>query len=164
MGSILRAVAVPAIGGDTLWADMAAAYDGLAKNVKDRIEGLRAVHDFAASFGRGMSAEKLAEMRRQFPPAEHPVVRTHPETGRKAIYVNEIFTSHIVGLDPAESDELLNYLAAQARIPEYQCRFRWSADAVAFWDNRTTQHYAASDYWPQVRVMERVTVIGDLPR
>jgi len=163
MGSILRAIEVPEVGGDTLWADMAAAYDGLPEDIRLRIDGLTAVHDFADSFGRGMEPAKLAEMRTQFPPAEHPVVRTHPETGRPTIYVNEIFTSHIVGLDPDESDELLRLLCAQARIPEYQCRFRWTPDSIAFWDNRATQHYAVSDYWPATRVMERVTVIGDVP-
>jgi len=163
MGSILRAIEVPEVGGDTLWADMAAAYDGLGEDVRRRIDGLTAVHDFADSFGRGMDAAKLAEMRTQFPPAQHPVVRTHPETGRPTIYVNEIFTSHIVGLDPDESDELLRLLCAQARVPEYQCRFKWTPDSIAFWDNRSTQHYAVSDYWPAARVMERVTVIGDVP-
>src|SRR5580704_11167832 len=163
MGSILRAIEVPALGGDTLWADMAAAYDGLPEDVRQRIDGLTAVHDFADSFGRAMDPAKLAEMRKQFPPAEHPVVRTHPETGRATIYVNEIFTSYIAGVDPDESDELLRLLCSQARIPEYQCRFRWTPDSIAFWDNRATQHYAVSDYWPSARVMERVTVIGDVP-
>jgi len=94
---------------------------------------------------------------------EHPVVRTHPETGRKAIYVNVAFTQHIVGMDRAESDVLLKHLYAQAAIPEYQCRFRWQSHSIAFWDNRASQHYAASDYWPAVRRMERVTILGDRP-
>ena len=94
---------------------------------------------------------------------EHPVIRTHPETGKKAIYVNAAFTQHIVGMDKTESDSLLAHLYAQAAIPEYQCRFRWSQNAIAFWDNRSSQHYAASDYFPAVRRMERVTVIGDRP-
>ena len=163
LGSILRALEVPPLGGDTLWTDMAAAYEGLPDAVRDRIDGLTAVHDFAGSFGQAMSTADLAKMQAQYPPAEHPVVRTHPETGQRAIYVNEIFTSHIVGLDPAESDELLHLLCAQARIPEYQCRFRWKPGSVAFWDNRSTQHYAVSDYWPARRVMERVTIVGDVP-
>jgi taurine dioxygenase len=125
---------------------------------------MTAVHDFASSFGQAMDPAELARMRTQFPPAEHPVVRTHPETGRRTLYVNEIFTSHIVGLDLSESDELLAHLCAQARVPEYQCRFHWTPGAIAFWDNRATQHYAVSDYWPAARVMERVTVIGDAPR
>jgi taurine dioxygenase len=163
LGSVLRSVAVPAVGGDTLWADMACAYDGLNDEVKERIDGLTAVHDWAHSFGLGMDPERVEQMREQFPPAEHPVVRTHPQTGRRILYVNEIFVSHIVGLEPAESDALLAYLSSRARIPEYQCRFRWTADAVAFWDNRVTQHYAVSDYAPQRRVMERATIIGDKP-
>jgi taurine dioxygenase len=163
LGSVLRALAVPEIGGDTLWADMTAAYDGLPEDVRQRIEGLTAVHDFAGSFGRNMEPTKLAAMRAQFPAVEHPVVRTHPETGRRAIYVNEIFTSHMVGLEPDESHELLTLLCAQARVPEYQCRFHWEPNSIAFWDNRSTQHYAVSDYWPQPRVMERVTVVGTVP-
>ncbi|HEX6311710.1 MAG TPA: TauD/TfdA family dioxygenase, partial [Acidimicrobiia bacterium] len=153
LGSVLRAVEVPPVGGDTLWADMAAAYDGLPDDVRARIDGLTAVHDFAGSFGQAMDAAELERMREQYPPAEHPVVRTHPETGRRAIYVNEIFTSHIVGLERGQSDELLRFLCAQARIPEYQCRFRWASGSIAFWDNRSTQHYAVSDYWPARRVM-----------
>ena len=163
MGSILRARDVPNVGGDTLWADMTAAYDGLPDETKARIDGLTAIHDFAQTFGLAYDGEELERLREQYPPAEHPVVRTHPETQRKTLFVNEIFTSHIVGMDADESDALLRELCAQARIPEYQCRFRWSVDAVAFWDNRATQHYAVSDYWPARRVMERVTVIGDRP-
>ncbi len=163
LGSVLRAVEVPRVGGDTLFSDMIAAYEGLDDALKTRLEGLRAVHDFTHSFGLAMRPEELAEKRKQFPPAEHPVVRTHPVTGRKALYVNAIFTSHIVGMDPEESDRLLELLYAQAVIPEYQCRFRWEKGSIAFWDNRSVQHYAASDYWPQPRVMERVTIIGDRP-
>jgi taurine dioxygenase len=160
LGSVLRAIAVPDLGGDTMWADMGAAYDGLPRAIKDRIDGLEAVHDFTQSFGIGMDADRLAEMQREYPAVRHPVVRTHPETGRKTLYVNEIFTREIVG----ESHELLAYLCQQARVPEYQCRFRWTPGAVAFWDNRATQHYAISDYWPSRRVMERATIIGDRPR
>ena len=163
LGSILRAVQVPALGGDTMWADMALAYDGLPEHVRDRVDGLTAVHDFSDSFGQSMSPDKLAKMREEFPPAEHPVIRVHPETGRRTIYVNEIFTSRIVGLDPEESSRLLGYLCAQARVPEYQCRFHWEPNSIAFWDNRSTQHYAISDYWPAVRIMDRVTIVGDRP-
>ena len=163
MGSILRAREVPEVGGDTLWADMGAVYDGLPDETKTRIDGLTAIHDFALSFGLAYQGEELEKLREQYPPAEHPVVRTHPETGRKTLFVNEIFTSHIVGMDTDESDALLRELTKYSRIPEYQCRFRWSVDAIAFWDNRATQHYAVSDYWPARRVMERVTVIGDRP-
>lgn len=163
LGSVLHALEVPAVGGDTLWADMEAAWEGLPEELRERLDGLTAVHDFAHSFGLAMSKEKLAEMRDRFPPVEHPVVRTHPVTGRKCIYVNAIFTSHIPDLEPGEGEALLRTLYRQAAIPEYQCRFRWEPHSIAFWDNRSTQHYASSDYWPQARVMERVTVIGDRP-
>ncbi len=163
LGSVLRAVEVPAVGGDTLWADMEAAYEGLPEETRERLADLRAVHDFAHSFGLAMPPGKLAAMHEKFPPVEHPVVRTHPVTGRRCLYVNAIFTSHVLGLEREESDELLRVLFRQASCPEYQCRFRWRRDSVALWDNRSTQHYASSDYWPQTRIMERVTVIGDRP-
>ena len=163
LGSLLHAIEVPAVGGDTLWADMAAAYDCLDDDLKERIDGLTAVHDWWNTFGRGMQPEQRDALRPDFPPVEHPVVRTHPETGRKTLYVNAAFTQHIVGLDADESAELLDLLYRQAPYPEYQCRFRWTAGALAIWDNRSTQHYATSDYFPQRRVMERITVIGDRP-
>jgi taurine dioxygenase len=122
-----------------------------------------AVHDFTQSFGAGLDPKALAEKQKEFPAMEHPVVRTHPATGEKSIYVNAVFTSHIVGMDRRESDGLIDTLCRQATIPEYQCRFRWEKNSVAFWDNRAVQHYAASDYWPQPRIMERVTVIGERP-
>jgi taurine dioxygenase len=167
LGSILRAVEVPAVGGDTLFADMYAAYDGLDDETRAEIDGRTAIHDFEPFRRRlrknGASEAEIAAFDRQYPPAEHPIVRTHPETGRKALYVNRAFTRYIVGMERARSDALLPRLYAQAAIPEYQCRFRWERDSIAFWDNRATQHYAASDYWPAVRRMERVTIIGDRP-
>jgi taurine dioxygenase len=162
-GSVLRAIEIPPLGGDTLWADMEAAYEDLTDEWKARIEGKLAVHDFANSFGAAMDPETRAKHREQYPPAEHPVVRTHPESGRRCIYVNGVFTSHIVGVSEQESDEILSHLYAQAHVPEYHVRFCWSPGAVAIWDNRSTQHYASSDYYPQRRVMERVTIIGDRP-
>ena len=167
LGSVLRAVEVPPVGGDTLFADMYAAYEGLIDAVKAEIEGAVAVHDFAhfrvGMRRQGKSEAEIEAFNTAYPMVEHPVVRTHPETGRKALYVNAAFTQSIVGLDKASSDALLKQLYAQAAIPEYQCRFRWQAHSIAFWDNRASQHYAASDYWPAVRRMERVTVIGDRP-
>ena len=163
LGSLLHAIEVPAVGGDTCWADMGAAYDLLDEATRERIDGLVAVHDWIDTFGRNMPAEQRETLRPHFPPQEHPVVRTHPETGRKTIYVNAAFTQYIVGMDEAESDALLAKLYAQASFPEVQCRFRWTPGALAIWDNRSTQHYAVSDYAPQRRVMERVTVIGDRP-
>jgi taurine dioxygenase len=164
LGSVLRCVVPTGVGGDTLWADMYEAYDGLDDETKERIDGLVAVHDFAASFGLALEPDQLAEMQEQYPPAHHPVVRTHPRTGRKLLYVNEIFTTGVVGMEPDEGRALIRTLAATARTPEYQCRFRWTAGSVAFWDNRCTQHYAVSDYFPQRRVMERATIVGDRPR
>ena len=163
MGSVLRAIEVPPYGGDTLFSDMTAAYDGLPGEVKERLDDAVAVHDFTHSFGLALSPEELKERQKQFPPARHPVVRTHPETDRKILYVNAIFTSHIEGMEREESDRLLDYLYRQAMVPEYQCRFHWAPGSVAFWDNRAVQHYAANDYWPERRVMERVTVIGERP-
>jgi taurine dioxygenase len=168
LGSILRAIEVPPVGGDTLFADMYAAYDGLTDEIKAKIEGRKAVHDFTL-FRRGMrkqgkSEAEIEEFNKKYPQVEHPVVRTHPETSRKGLYVNVGFTLRIVDMEEAESAALLRHLYAQAAVPEYQCRFRWKKNSIAFWDNRSSQHYAASDYYPAVRRMERVTIIGDRPR
>lgn len=163
MGAILHAISVPQSGGDTLFADMAAIYDGLSQDLRTRVDGLTAVHDFVRAFGHTLDEDARADMRRQYPPVRHPVIRTHPETGRRLVYVNRFFVDHIEGLEPAESIALVDELCALADQPEYQCRFHWSADAVAFWDNRTVQHYACSDYWPDVRIMERASIIGDAP-
>jgi taurine dioxygenase len=164
LGSMLRAVEVPDVGGDTLFADMEAAYDGLGRAMQAMVDGLVAVHDFVQVFGYGKSTEELAQLREQYPPAEHPVVRTHPVTGRKSLYVNVAFTTRIKGLHADESRQLLQHLYSQAAVPERQCRFRWAPNSFALWDNRCVQHYAVSDYWPQRRVMERVTIVGDRPR
>jgi len=162
-GAVLRAVEVPEVGGDTLWADGAAAYDLLPEELRVRIDGLTAVHDWQHTFGLGMPREAVEQLAPAFPPQEHPVVRVHPETGRRTLFVNRIFTQRIVGLDEAESDALLLRLYAQYDRPEVQCRFRWSPGSVAFWDNRATLHYAASDYFPARRVMDRISITGDRP-
>ena len=163
LGAVLHAVEVPPIGGDTLFADMGAAYDGLDDKLRTRIDGMTAIHDYSKVFGHAVKAADREAMRAQFPPVEHPVVRVHPATGRRILYVNRFFTDHIVGLDRDESDRLIDRLAAQAETVEYQCRFAWSEHSVAFWDNRAVQHYAASDYWPQRRVMERASIVGERP-
>jgi alpha-ketoglutarate-dependent taurine dioxygenase len=163
LGAVLHAVEVPSVGGDTLFADMGAAYDGLDSELRERISGLSAVHDFSKVFGHTVKADDRSAMREKYPPVEHPVVRTHPDTGRKLIYVNRFFVDHIVGMDRPESDALIDLLSRQAETVEYQCRFRWERDSVAFWDNRAVQHYASSDYWPQRRVMERASIIGEPP-
>jgi taurine dioxygenase len=163
LGSVLRAIELPAVGGDTLFADMCAAYEGLPQSLKERIDGLTAIHDFTHVFGRHLTGEKLTEMQQKYPQVEHPVIRTHPETGRKGIYVNAAFTVAIKAMGDDESRRTLRKLYAQAATPELQCRFRWTPGSLAFWDNRSSQHYATSDYWPEVRRMERVTIIGDRP-
>ncbi|HIF92451.1 MAG: TauD/TfdA family dioxygenase [Myxococcales bacterium] len=163
LGSVLRAREVPAVGGDTLWADVEAVYEGLSDKRKAQIEDLNAVHDFVSTFGLGLSDEEREQKRKEFPPAIHPIVRTNPETKRRCLYVNRIFTSHIEGMDSTESAELLESLYREVEVAEYQVRFKWEADSLAFWDNRSTQHLAISDYWPQKRVMERLTIIGDRP-
>ncbi len=160
-GSVLRAVEVPKVGGDTLFADMCAAYDGLSSSMQRLLSGLTAIHDFSHVLGQGLEPAKLKEMQMQYPPAEHPVIRTHPETGRKLIFVNQVFTTHIVDMAPEESKRLLEYLYLRAWIPEYQCRFRWERNSVAFWDNRATQHYAVGDYLPNRRVMHGLRIAGD---
>ncbi|MGW0536698.1 TauD/TfdA dioxygenase family protein [Streptomyces sp. NPDC003032] len=163
LGAVLQLREVPPYGGDTMWADMAAAYDNLPEAVKERVEGARAVHDFIPGFARFYGPERLAPLQDRFPPVTHPVVRTHPETGRRMLFVNTSFTTHIVGMERDESDRLLGFLVRQAHVPEYQVRFHWQAGDVAFWDNRATQHYAVDDYAPHRRVAERVAITGDRP-
>lgn len=167
LGSVLRMLEGPAIGGDTLFADMYAAYDGLPDDVKERVDGATARHDFTRfKIGlrkQGKTEEEIAEIEKLYPNPHHPVIRTHPETGRKGIYVNNAFTKEIDGMDPEESERLLTLLYMQATYPEYQVRLKWRPNTIAFWDNRSVQHYAASDYYPQVRRVERVTIIGDAP-
>ena len=162
LGSILRAREVPPFGGDTLFSCMYAAYDALSPAMKEWVSGLTARHDIARVFA-GRLNKSIEELHAQYPVQEHPVVRTHPETGRRALYVNTAFTDQIVGLSKKESDWLLAHLYTFAAVPEHQCRFRWESGSLAFWDNRACQHYAASDYFPQRRVMERVTIAGDRP-
>jgi len=163
LGSVLRAHEVPEIGGDTIWTDMEAVYEGLPEDLREEIRELRAVHDFVHTFGLALSEEERAAKRVEFPPASHPVVRTHPVSQRHCLYVNPIFTSHVEGMDREASDALLQRLYAETKVPEYQVRFHWEPNSIAFWDNRSTQHYAVSDYWPAKRVMERLTIIGDRP-
>ncbi|QRY64190.1 TauD/TfdA family dioxygenase [Gordonia sp. PDNC005] len=172
-GSVLRCVEGPAVGGDTIWVDMVAAYNALPDDVKRRINGLTARHSIEASFGAAMTPEKRAGLHAMFPDAEHPVVRTHPDTGEKILFVNA-FATHLTnfhtpdnvrfGYDYAPgASELLNYLIRQASVPEFQVRWRWTPDSFAIWDNRCTQHYAVQDYWPAVRRMERAGIVGDRP-
>ena len=162
LGSILKAVEVPAVGGDTLFANMVLAYELLPENMKEAITGRVAIHDIARVFAKRLN-KSAEELRERYPPVEHPIVRTHPETGESVLYVNTAFTSHIKDMDRDESAQLLRTLYLTAANPEIQCRFRWEKGALAFWDNRASQHFASSDYFPQVRKMERVTIAGDRP-
>lgn len=165
--SILRCEIIPATGGDTLWADMCSAYEGLSSPLRRMLDELQAVHDFM-NFRRLFTSDeddqkRLREFEKRYPNPTHPVVRTVPETGRKALYVNANFTKRIVGLSDEESRWLLDYLFARVNTPEYQFRLRWKPGTIAFWDNRSTQHYANNDYYPNRRRMERIAVVGDKP-
>lgn len=164
LGSILRAVDIPPVGGDTLWANMESAYRDLDDDVKARVDGLRAVHSLADNLRRQKrrSAEDVARAEREVPAREHPVIRRHPVTGNPCVNVYSQ-VSHIVGVDAEENARLMQVLTASALRPEYQCRLRWRAGTVAMWDNRCTQHYGVADYAPHHRRMERVTVVGDRP-
>jgi taurine dioxygenase len=165
--TILRCQIMPKVGGDTLWADMEAAYDGLSDTFKTMIGGLRAIHDFqnfrVLFKNTDEDRARLRKMEELFPNPSHPVVRTHPATGRKSIYVNPQFTLRIEGLEARESRAILDVLFAQAQVPEYQFRLRWAPGTIVLWDNRSTQHYAANDYYPERRRMERTAVVGDVP-
>jgi len=168
MGSILRAVTLPSVGGDTCFASAVAAYEGLSDSMQRFVSELRAVHDITKPMSRAIQAgifdpSKLAEQQRSFPPVEHPVVRTHPVSGRKALYVNGNSTVRILGLSERENDLILPFLNDHVRSPAFQCRFRWEVNSIAFWDNRSVQHFAVPDY-NERRVMHRVTLSGDKPQ
>jgi taurine dioxygenase len=162
MGSILYIRQCPPQGGDTLFASMYAAYEALSDRMKTYLDGLTALHD-GASVYRGLYANYGVADKAAYPQAEHPVLRTHPVTGRKALYVNRGFTRYIVGIPRDESDAVLAYLYQHAENPLFQCRFRWSENAIAFWDNRCAQHRAMWDYWPHTRSGTRVTIKGERP-
>lgn len=173
MGCVLRCVECPPVGGDTMWANMALAYAKLPDAIKEQIADLHARHSIEASFGAAMPIEKRLGLHAQFPDAEHPVVRTHPETGEKVLFVNG-FTTHFTNFHTPDrvrygqdftqgAATLLQYLIGQAAIPEYQVRWRWQPGSVAIWDNRSTQHYAVMDYPPCHRKMERAGIMGDTP-
>ena len=173
LGAVLRCLECPPVGGDTVWVNMAQAYEDLSDHIKDTIDGLYARHSIEASFGARMPIEKRHALKAQYPDAEHPVVRTHPETGEKVLFVNS-YATHFTNFHTSENvrfgqdyapggSNLLNYLIARAAIPEYQVRWRWRPNSIAIWDNRSTQHYAVMDYWPAVRKMERAGIVGDKP-
>lgn len=173
MGCVLRCIECPPVGGDTLWVDMVQAYGNLPDDIKKKIDGLKVKCSIEHSFGAAMPEEKRRALGMEHPMVEHPVVRTHPETGEKILYVCG-FATHFANYHTPDNVRygqdktpgaslLLNYLTSQAAIPEYQVRFRWKPNSVAMWDNRCTQHYAVQDYWPAPRKMERTAIIGDKP-
>jgi taurine dioxygenase len=167
LGSVLRGVQLPALGGDTCFVSMVAAYEALSPPIKELVGGLRAVHDITGNLTRagrvGKSSISLEEALKKWPPVSHPVVRTHPVSGRKALYVYSVAVSHIEGLSEAESEAILSFLYEHTRTPDFQCRFRWEPDSIAFWDNRVVQHCGIPDYDDR-RIMYRATLRGDVPR
>ncbi|MBL8381799.1 MAG: TauD/TfdA family dioxygenase [Burkholderiales bacterium] len=173
LGAVLRCIACPPVGGDTIWVNMVEAYRQLPEEVRRRIDGLRAKHSIEHSFGAVMPIAERRALAEKHPMVEHPVVRTHPETGAKILFISS-FATHFAnyhtpenvrfGLDKTPGASLLlNYLQSQATVPEFQVRFRWRPNSVALWDNRCTQHYAVKDYWPAPRRMERAGIAGDAP-
>jgi taurine dioxygenase len=170
LAGILAAKQLPTVGGDTLWSSSFAAYEALSEHLKGLLDGLTAQHSVAQSFPPERWQKDPAFKERyeravaKHPPVSHPVVRTHPVSGRKGLFVNEGFTTHINELKPPESAAVLALLFAHMAQPEFTVRWRWAVDDIAFWDNRSTQHYAVGDYLPERRIMHRATVIGDRPR
>ena len=166
MGTILAARTIPRRGGDTLWADLINAYETLSAPVRQLIDQLAAVHSASGTFERFRTDDPSGEQQRRLAalsPVQHPVVRVHPETGERGLFVNETFTQHIVGLSRAESDAILSMLYARTIEPERVVRWKWREGDVAFWDNRSTAHYAAADHGDSARIMHRVTVAGPVP-
>ncbi len=167
--AILASKLLPESGGDTLWSTGIAAYEALSEPFKQLLSGLQAEHDFKKSFQEYKYRKTEEEHQRwqqavaKHPPVQHPVIRTHPVSGRKALFVNEGFTTRLLGLSEKESEALLNFLFWHTAKPEFQVRWRWQPNDVAIWDNRVTQHYANADYYPARRVMHRATVLGDVP-
>jgi len=163
MGSILRMYTLPESGGDTLFSSMYAAYEALSGRMRAMLDGLTAIHDGGPYYREVNRLIGREDGGREYPSAAHPVIRTHPVTGRKAVFVNGMFTVRIVELPPRESDAVLGFLFAHVERPDLQCRFRWRENSVAFWDNRCTQHHAIWDYWPETRSGYRVTIRGERP-
>lgn len=163
LSSILHLTTIPDSGGDTLFSSMYAAYEALSEPMKQMLDGLTATHDGAPNYGDRERRNRKDNPDRVDSVAVHPVIATHPSTGRKTIYVNSAFTVRINELNEAESEAVLRMLFAHVTRPEFQCRFHWQRNSIAFWDNRAVQHYAVWDYYPAVRSGQRVTIRGDRP-
>lgn len=164
MGSILRLHTLPETGGDTLFSNMYAVYEGLSNKMKSHLDGLTAIHEGEQVYRGRYTHEGVDDRDKSYPRAEHPLVRTHPVTSRKCVYVNQAFTTGIKELRYREAQSLLDFLFEQVERPKYQCRFRWRKNSIAIWDNRCVQHYAMWDYFPNTRSGFRVTIKGDQPR
>jgi len=166
--TLLHGQIIPEFGGDTLWASTTAAYDALSPQMQDFLGGLTAIHDFRHGFKESLAepggAERLAQAVAENPPVAHPLIRTHPESGKRSIYVNALFTTHIEELSPLESRSLLDFLYRHIVTEEFTVRLNWQPDTIAIWDNRSTQHKPVNDYFPQPRRLHRVTIKGDQPR
>ena len=166
--TLLQGQIIPEVGGDTLWASATAAFASLSKEMQELLTPLTAIHDFAHGFAESLAepggAERLAPAIAANPPVEHPLVRTHPETGSKSIYVNRLFTTRIKQLSALESEHLLNFLYQHVIADEHTVRLSWRPGTVAIWDNRSTQHKPVNDFFPQHRKMHRVTLRGDKPQ
>lgn len=167
LGTVLRSKIIPAQGGDTLWASMTAAYDGLSTPMQNFLADLTAEHDFSYGFKESLAEpggrERLAQAVADNPPVIHPVIRTHPESGKKVIFVNSLFTTRILELNNRESEDVLKLLFEHVVTAEYSCRFRWAPNSIAIWDNRSTQHKPINDYFPAHRMLQRITIDGDIP-
>lgn len=163
LGSVLYAKELPPVGGDTLFADCEAVYDSLDPGMQADLEKLTARYDWINAFGRNMDPETLARFRSIHPGAAHPIVRTHPETGRKIIYLSSAFLGNVIGKDIGQGRAIVAHIESLIARPEFQCRWTWQVGSVAVWDNRRVQHYAVNDYYPERRVMDRVTMAGDKP-
>ena len=166
--TLLQGQIIPEVGGDTLWASATAAFGSLSKEMQELLTPLTAIHDFAHGFAESLAepggAERLAPAIAANPPVEHPLVRTHPETGSKSIYVNRLFTTRIKQLSALESEHLLNFLYQHVIADEHTVRLSWRPGTVAIWDNRSTQHKPVNDFFPEHRKMHRVTLRGDKPQ
>lgn len=167
LGSVLRSKICPPEGGDTLWSSMTAAYNGLSKSMKGFLSNLEAEHDFSFGFKESLAElggkERLAQAVADNPPVSHPVIRIHPESGKKVIFVNALFTTKILGLPEKESSAILSFLYRHVITPEFTCRFHWRPNSIAIWDNRSTQHKPINDYLPAHRLFERIAIDGDKP-
>ena len=167
MGAVLRSKVIPEQGGDTLWASMTVAYDALSAQMKEFLSGLTAEHDFSWGFKESLAEpggrERLAEAVANNPPVVHPVIRTHPESAKKVLFVNSLFTTRILELEKQESAALLEFLYEHVATPEFSCRFNWEPNTIAIWENRSTQHKPINDYFPAHRMLHRIVIDGDMP-